>query len=713
MRSSIRVLTQSKEVIPFLPAVVAAADSNKEALGFIPEPLYSEFARRGLLFVAIANEEGRGRYVGHLLYGVRYPQASVRQVFVDEALRNSDIGHTLVRALKDHLRGMQFISIYARVAEDLDGANRFWERQDFYTQRVERGGVSRNRMIVVRVHELNTPQLFESSGISASDPLGLQFGGGEDKPLYLLDLNVLFDLGPRRPRHDLAVAVFRAERMQACSLAISSEIEVELKRSAAADKTDPMQALAATLPKFPLPPSEELERLVEELGHVVFPQVHSLSANDKSDLKHLATAIHHRLPGLVTSDTRVQESSAELQHRYGIEVISPQAFLVPEGSASIGTAHTSATQSTVALEAVSPADEPEIKQLLLDLGVDVSALSGVWAAVDGHQRIGSRFAARYDGRVVGYLVWPHSTATGQISAHMAVVEDTDGAQDSVRSMLNLLNDQVAQGQIARIKISCLPRQALLKELAAQSGYTSAASKPNELHRVVVKRLITEDNWADTCHELNRVSEIQLPEVAPTFRSIEQQLPVIRPDKERVHLSISRLESLLSPALFCLKGRGGVLVPIQRPYAEQLLPDAPQTSLLPQSKAQLSVQKTYVSGPGTLKRFKRGDLMFFYESDKQHGAAAVIAVARVVGAYGKKIPQIMNEELASSILETSHLSEIGAAESKTITVFDNSNRLRTKVALSHLRSIGCGESHQLLSTQRLSTEQITSILRGHQ
>lgn len=701
---------QHSEVLDYLPDVIAAADSHREALGFFPDSLYADYARRGQLLVAVTNKDGLDRYVGHLLFDVRYPRASVRQVLVDESLRNAHVGHTLVCALKEHLRGIQFISIYARVAEDLDVANRFWERQDFYTQRVERGGISRNRMIVVRVHELNTPQLFESSGISASDPLGLQFGEGEDKPLYLLDLNVLFDLGPRRPRHDLAIAVFRAERMQACSLAISSEIEVELKRSATAEKTDPMQALAATLPKFPLPPSEELEKLVEELGHVVFPRHHSLGANDKSDLKHLATAIHNRLPGLVTSDTRVQESSAELRRRYGIEAISPQAFLVPEGSASTGTAHTSATQRTVALEAVSPSDEPEVRQLLLGLGVDASALSGAWAAVDGHQKIGSRFAAKCDGRVVGYLVWPHSTATGQISAHMAVVEDTDGAQDSVRSMLNLLTDQVAQGQIARIKISCLPRQALLKEIAAQFGYTSATSRPNELHRVVVKRLITEENWTDTRQELNQVSEIQLPELFPIFRNIDQQLPIIRPDKERVYLSISRLESLLSPALFCLPGRGGVLVPIQRQYAEQLLPDVPQTSLLPKNKAQLFAQKIYVSGISTLKRFERGDLMFFYESEKQQGAGAVIAVARVARAYGKKNPQIMNEELAPSILETVQLNEIGTAKSKTITVFENSNRLTAKVSLTHLRSIGCGEPHQLLSTQKLSTEQIASILK---
>lgn len=104
------------------------------------------------------------------------------------------------------------------------------------------------------------------------------------KPLYLLDLNVLFDLGPRRPRYELAMSVFRAERMRTCSLAISSEIETELRRTAHDGKTDPMLSFAGTLAKFSTPPDNEWGRLSPMLAAIVFPQRHasgSLSENDK------------------------------------------------------------------------------------------------------------------------------------------------------------------------------------------------------------------------------------------------------------------------------------------------------------------------------------------------------------------------------------------------------------------------------------------------
>ena len=218
----VRILTEPSAATALLGEVVQAADSDRDALGFFSRSVYADFCRKGQLFVAVESDGRDETYAGHLLFDLRFPKAHVRQIYVPKANRSRNIGRTLLDALKSMLTEAQFISIHARVAEDLKDANVFWEAQGFYAQRVEPGGASRNRMIVVRAHELDTPQLFAPSGISAVDPLGLDALEGGGKPLYLLDLNVLFDLGPRRPRHELAMSVFRAERMRACSLAISS-----------------------------------------------------------------------------------------------------------------------------------------------------------------------------------------------------------------------------------------------------------------------------------------------------------------------------------------------------------------------------------------------------------------------------------------------------------------------------------------------------------
>lgn len=57
---------------------------------------------------------------------------------------------------------------------------------------------------------------------------------------------------------------------------------------------------------------------------------------------------------------------------------------------------------------------------------------------------------------------------------------------------------------------------------------------------------------------------------PIFRDADQYIELTRPDGQRTQLTAFALETLLSPALICMPGRPGVLVPIQRDYAEHLL-----------------------------------------------------------------------------------------------------------------------------------------------
>ncbi|WP_147309262.1 GNAT family N-acetyltransferase, partial [Cupriavidus taiwanensis] len=205
LQRGVSILAQRQDVVPFVESVRSAADSAKDALGFFPSSVYLEYATKGNLFVAV-NENGDERqYAGHLLFDLRQPRAKILQVFVAPNFRGLGLGERLVERLKRHLTDLQYVSIEARVAEDLSESNLFWEAQKFYVQRVEPGGGSRGkrrRMIVVRNHELASPQLFGVSGISSMNPLGLDFAAGTGKPTYLLDMNVLFDLGPRRQRRN-------------------------------------------------------------------------------------------------------------------------------------------------------------------------------------------------------------------------------------------------------------------------------------------------------------------------------------------------------------------------------------------------------------------------------------------------------------------------------------------------------------------------------
>lgn len=152
-----------------------------------------------------------------------------------------------------------------------------------------------------------------------------------------------------------------------------------------------------------------------------------------------------------------------------------------------------------------------------------------------------------------------------------------------------------------------------------------------------------------------------------------------------------------------------MVPIRKQFEEHLLADSPQDTFLPRGKAQLAPLRHYLSDKKTLKNFARGDLMFFYESAKNKGVGAVIAVGRVLRAYLRDESGMQEGDLAPSVLDSSRLSSIGVSKTKTITVFDNVMRLPRPVPLHELRSIRCGEAHQLITSQRLSSEQVQAIL----
>ncbi|SAL22578.1 hypothetical protein AWB71_01159 [Caballeronia peredens] len=709
---SISVLNAFNDVLPHLSAVVTAADSAKDALGFFAARVFEDYARKELVFVVLVKDGNTEMYGGHLLFDVRFPRAKVRQIFVAEPYRRLNLGKVLVDALKDQLTALQFISITARVAEDLDVANCFWESQGFYTQQITPGGARRQRTIVVRAHELKTPQLFQSSGITAADPLGLDFGRGKERPLYLLDLNVLFDLGPRRARHEQAIAVFRAERSQACSLAISEEIEIELKRTADKGKTDPMQALARALPSFPMASGEDWNRLSLELAMLLFPERESngrLTANDVSDIKHLATAIHHRLPGLVTSDARVLSCARELRRRYGIEVVSPAAFEANQTDSQPLESFGTSLGHVLKLDVVSKTDESEIRDLLTGLNVGPADQAAHWAAVGGETSTSPRLLVRDERGLVGYLAWSRAISDGPINAYVAVSEAKVAAQDACKLMLNYLIELASKSEFVRIRLRCPRRQAVFREVAASFGFTRSSTDGDELQKVVVTRLVTEDQWSSTAQRLSIASGIGLPTEAPRFRHVDQQMPIARPDGERAYISLFTLETHLAPALLCLPGRGGVLVPLQRKFAEHLLPQSPQASLLPQARAQLLNQRHYLSGPATLRVFARGDLLLFYESGKDHGAGAVVAVARVLRSYRRSEESLVAADLMPSVLEKDRLDSIGRAKTKTVTAFDNLQRLACPVPLTYLRKLGCGEAHQLQTSRRLTSQQVQEIL----
>lgn len=707
---TIELLLKRQDVLPYVKQVVDAAESDRAALGWFPFKVYQEAAISERLIVAIAREADEVRYGGHLLFATTFPRGHIMQIHVDSAHRRHGIAKYMLDRLKDQLTALNYISIGARVAEDLRASQEFWQGQDFYAHGTTPGGKTRGRTLVLRSHELPTQQLFATSGLSNRDPLGLAVEPSTATKLYLLDLNVMFDLGPRRARHQDVIDLFALERLGVCRLALSTEFDAELKRSATSGKTDPMQGLGQIFPKFAGPPDDVMVQFTREIAPMVFPErfaANALTANDLSDLRHLATAIHHKLAGLVTSDGAIRDASAMLRLRYGIEVLSPSAFKILDELDTGLSAVTASTRDTLEIVELTPGREVSVRELLGNLGVAVADQSTLWAADDGSSRARHRCIVLEGQRVIGYLMWPNGLRGGTCDAFLAVDERVTCAKDASRLMIVHLMG-LAKEEIQRVRLNLAPQQAFVREVALEMGFTGT-DKTQELNKVSLHNVLLPRNWSALRVKLQAVSEIVLPSSMPVFRETDQYVELKRPDGQRAQLTVFALETLLSPTLICMPGRPGVLVPILRDYAEHLLDHLDQMQLLPRAKALLYQQRHYLSSPRTLKTFQRGSLMFFYESTRSKGLKAVVAVARVINAYLSVEGAVDKGDLDRSVLEASDLTAIGKSEIKTVVVFDNLMKMHKPVLLESLKRFGCGEATQLLTSRILTSEQIKNIL----
>lgn len=708
----LEILSSRNGVAPFVNDAVAEADDHKDELGFFPKKVFHEYAQRECLLIATAISNGKPAYAGHLLFDCRFPKCHVLQIVAARDRRRTGVSKALINRLKESMTEQGFIAVQARVAEDLGEANQFWAAQGFYVQAVKKGGTTRNRTILVRSHELETPQLFPSSGLSAANPLGLDFESPEDRPLFLLDLNVLFDLGPRRARNAEVVSLFRAERSGACSLAISTEIVAELKRTAPQERTDPMLDFALVLPTFAPPDGYRSSKLLSELGQIVFsssPEVTSLSESQKSDLRHLATVVQHRLSGLITSDGAILDAAPKIARQYGIQVLSPLAFRSAQLHADDRSFETTGTQ-TLALHSIKEADVADARKLLGTVGVPAAAMTNEWAASAPQGGAICRFGAWVDHQLAGYAAWPSLSGTGPILARIAVDETAPHPRAVASILLRKLLEQRPASVVNQFSIECPTGQTALREAAWGFGFRGDAQR-NRLYKIALRSAVTSENWTTSREQLHGAATVRLPEQPPSFRAMDQQVPIIGPDGNRSHVSIETVETLLGPLIFCLPGRPAVITPVQRGYAEGLLGHSAQLTLLPESKAATHLERHYLSDPKTLKHFKQGAIIFFYESGKRGGSGSIVAIGRVRRSYLKPNAAIGSADLDPSVLDAKTLSQIGSSEIKTVTTFDNVMILKSPVPMKTLKALGCGRPTDLISTQTISDAQMAAILEA--
>jgi GNAT superfamily N-acetyltransferase/predicted nucleic acid-binding protein len=710
------------EVARFLDTVRKRADSEKHALGFLPTGAYEQAAVQGKLFVATAPAVDQECYAGHLLFGGAFPHFRVFQIYVVEEFRRMRVGLRLIRALVEEAENAGYLTISARVADDLPEANAFWSRAGFDVLRAEIGGSSRARVINIRVHTLKTPTLFSQADAAVSDlrEVFLPDSVPPRHPVYSLDVNVLLDIVHRRAGAADARRIVTAAMSGLLRLFVSEEFLRELERSAPQGADDRALEFARTLPQFPAVPRSTVDPLITELGVLLFPnraRVGALRPRDRSDILHLATAIHHSATGFVTNETGVLKRRALLRAKYGIELLGSaelaEVFVPSQWDRQVEIEAWSPKRTEIEVAQIGEDDRKSVEQFLSDNGLaDPFISEALHAGPSAFPR--RRVQVVSDRAVVGFASWDPAHGVTASTDAFVVVDPSHPLTAAVCDyLLDLIARDASSQRPAVVVLRGDLRNYVLRGSAVARGFTSCRSgvigEAEALVKVTIGKVVAPLQWSEIRAVLAPVSDVLLPPDPPLYQGISTQLSFATRTGRLIPVPLAQAANRFGPALFVLPGRPFAVVPIRGRYSAELLNISDQKSLLPRCEALLRTERVYYSSPRGSGPLSVGTIVLFYESRAQKGRGALVACARVVGRALKLTSDVSKELQSRGVLQPHEIADVGRTGKVSVTYFDNIFLFRKPITLRRLRAMGCGDPTNFVTARPIPTEKAIAVL----
>lgn len=710
----IKIKEKPEDVAPFLPFVKTGADSAKEELGFLPERVYDDLAVSGKLLVATISANGKERYAGHLMFGGIYPHAKVFQLFVSADCRGNGIAGRLVNHLKERLTANQWLSIKAGVADDLP-ANQVWAHMGFRVVRTRAGGSARKRQINVRVLDLDTPSLLglmhcptRQEGLHLADRLS-------HRPIYLIDLNVLFDTIRKRSRSSSALKVIRAGLSNSIRLMVSAEFTAELLRTSPDTNNDPVLAFSSQLDFLSRPPEKIVSSLANRLAPMIFPERaarEALTERDVSDLVHIATAIHHGAAGFITSEKAILRASGYLHDTHRIDVIGVEEFarIVDVGVRIPRASSTKVANGTLRTHRNHESDLAHARAFLLAMRTEEAFILEALAC-QGSQA--QWLLITDESSTLGFAKWEvHGGLKRTADVYLCVDEGHHASETIIDHLLDTVPRELSGIAPTLVRLHIPLGQVMTRQTALSMGFlppNRASDGIPKLQRLAVGRVISAANWTSTRQSLASVAALSLPTQMPSFAAANPGM-LINTGQRDIEIPLAEIERALSPVLFLFSGRGGIIVPIREQYARELLGSSPQFSLLAPPEAILRRERVYISAPNTIRRMTPGTPVLFYESLDGNGRGSVIALARITDSRVVSKVEALDKVKQRGVLDDRTLEQRSVGEKVTETSFDNIFLFNSPVTLKRLRQLGCLDGSNLVTAKTISFDKLSQVIK---
>jgi hypothetical protein len=257
-----------------------------------------------------------------------------------------------------------------------------------------------------------------------------------------------------------------------------------------------------------------------------------------------------------------------------------------------------------------------------------------------------------------------------------------------------------------IELRAIPGQWTVNRAAKLRGFLPATNS-DVLIKVALGRPLTPNTWTSIARQTRRRTGLALPDALPDAGAVQSGLTVRGPDGSIIMVQLAALEAALAPTLIAWPGRDGVIVPIAKSFADDLLGTADQLYMFGRPNAAFVGLRTYFNSPRTAPMMRTSVPILFYESKRSGGRGAIVAGARIVDATIVPKDLVSDELLRRAVVED--LDPLTTSSDVLATSFDSLIRFPNPVTLDTLRQLGATGPSNLQTTTALPSAQLAAIL----
>ena len=692
-----------EEAKPYLDEIITNADSNRTSFGFICKSAYPESIEKGFLWVLALDKI----YIGHLLFGGKYPNLKIFQIYIMSCYHKKGYGKFLVEEFIAYSRNLQVQTVSVKVAAELP-ANTFWSNCGFlfFNQEVGRGN---KRLVNKYLYEVDKNQLFENAGAEEIIPL---FKMKNDKspistvPIYAIDLNVLFDYLKQRENCVYVTNLISMAMSGHLRIVVTTEFIDELKRNTIGE--DPVLRFAEQFKRLPELDREQYKELHSEIYNLIFPEKRDKTkVNDNSDVSHVVASVINEIDGFITSEKKILRQSEQIFKKYKLQILSPYELYSEDSE--IDSHALDLDNQEINLEiSQKPFNKNSdlFSELLSPRGlteIEQSDYENLYSVNVGKKSMGIIGVQRVQQKIC------------LINAILLLKDDAPNIYLIIDKCMDLIYEYAVKKEYCQFCIKVKKDSEVLIQTLHEQLFIKSNTRHEfftEYIRLFVNKQIFRQDWAHLNSILEYSMKLKGPDHFPSYNEmINSRIVFLRTNMKKYGINLFDFETFFYPAILMCSKRPGVIIPIHKNFIEAFFPKhSSQDVLFPHHSASVSCEKVYYRAPKKSKHIEKGKLAFFYESGYKGGAKQIIGYGRITSAQIIDIDVLNNKFYRQGVLSEISIEGIAINGKIQVITFSNFRIFKNPVDYAVLEKEKIVSGARLVTAQGVDFKSVNKIMK---